>query len=186
VPPRTTPTSRRTKRKPRIEMNHLETIRASRAKIDRRISLQTHDLDRGRPAGRPEMGIFESRRRSEESGSRDNEDRVFSGMARAFDGCSPHGDGRFAPRTNGREMSRTQDARCRARTNVGKKKAPATAGHQGRSVIDAPSTWLSLVGLLPSRARLRFAKHSDYTSAAPVCGQGARKPAKRAHRVRSQ
>jgi pimeloyl-ACP methyl ester carboxylesterase len=70
-----------------------------------------------------EMGIFESRRRSEESGSRDNEDRVFSGMARAFDGCSPHGDGRFAPRTNEREISRRTHDAAHAQ-NVRQEKSP--------------------------------------------------------------
>jgi len=149
-------------------MVHLLTLAVLPAKFGRRTWLETHNLDRVRLTGRAKMDRFASSRRSGESGSRDNEDRVFSGMARAFDSCC--------------NKSNTHWETLR-QVNGTKKKAPATAGHQGRSVIDAPSTWLSLVGLLRSIARLRFARQSDYSSAAPVCGQRATKPAKRGHRV---
>src|SRR5436190_22110965 len=54
--------------------------------------------------------------------------------------------------------------------------APADAGH-------SPAlAWLSLVGLLPSRARLRFTRRRHYI----LCIQPAdAKPAKRAHRLTS-
>mgnify|MGYP003336634303 CR=1 FL=1 len=52
--------------------------------------------------------------------------------------------------------------------------APGSAGH-------SPAlAWLSLVGMLPSSAQLRFTKHRQYI----LCIQpAAAKPAKRAHRL---
>ena len=44
-----------------------------------------------------------------------------------------------------------------------KKAARAREPRQPR-VLDAPLTWLSLVGLLASRARLRFAKQDQYST----------------------
>lgn len=133
-------------------MSHFGTFAAWRAKNGCRISLQTHDLDRVRLTGHPKMSRCGSSTRSGEKGSRDKKDRVFSGIAQAFDGCSPHG--------HDQTPSKSGAVGC-------KKKAPATTGRQGRSVIDAPSTWLSLAGLLPSIARLRFTRRCDYNCARP-------------------
>lgn len=62
---------------------------------------------------------------------------------------------------------------------AGKKKAwnAGAPGDAGRSPALA---WLSLIGMLPSRARLRFTKRRHYI----LCIQPAdAKPAKRAHRL---
>lgn len=41
-------------------------------------------------------------------------------------------------------------------------------GRQGGCAIDAPLAWLSLVGLRPRRAQLRFARQSQYSESEVV------------------
>ena len=133
-------------------MHYIGTFPASRVKFGRRISLETHDLDRVRLTGRLEMGRWAFLSRSPQA----DEETIEFGFFQAW-----------LRRSMVAPSNATQRLQTTSAYNRSKKKAPATHGHQGRSVLDAPSTWLSLIGLLPSRARLRFTRQGDYGSARP-------------------
>ena len=50
-----------------------------------------------------------------------------------------------------------------AANDVQKRRRPGSLAAQGPADILPPLAWLSLVGVLPSRARLRFTKRLDYS-----------------------
>lgn len=142
-------------------MIHVLRFEASRAKFDRRISLETHDRQRVGPTGRAEMGRSVPISRSPQA----DEETMKFGFFQAWLGRSM-----VAP------------SKCLKRQLQEKKPRRRVVSRAGASST-RPRPGYPSSGCSAAEPDSDSPGKSDYSSAAPACGQIVPKPAKRAHRV---